>query len=82
MTKFITILKDKKEGTLTTELLNRHVEHLRAQTQAGHIFLCGPFNDNNGALQVIMVSSKEGAEAILPPRSIYQGKIRPELQHL
>ena len=65
MNKFIAILKDKRKGSLTTELLNQHVEHLRTLTKAGHMFLCGPFKDNDGALQVIMANSKLEAEAFL-----------------
>jgi len=65
MTKYIMILKDKRKGTLTPDLLNQHIDHLREQTLKGNIALCGPFKDDDGALQIIEVESREVAESIL-----------------
>ncbi len=65
MTKFIAIFKDKNKGALTIDLLNQHVAHLREQTKKGNIFLCGPFNDNDGAIQILEVKSKDIVESII-----------------
>jgi len=57
MKKFVVMLKDKKAGELTQELLFRHIEHLRKMNDAGKLFLCGPFNDNDKAMQIILCES-------------------------
>jgi len=65
MAKYVIILKDKKNGTLTTDLLKSHVEHLRNLHNKGVLFLCGPFKDNNGAMQILEAKSYEEAKAYL-----------------
>lgn len=65
MKKYVAILKEKKKGTLKSDLLNRHVNHLRELTNLGKLFLCGPFNDNDGALQIIIADSKDSAVGII-----------------
>lgn len=61
MKKYIIILSDKKKGTLNELLLNEHVMHLRDLKNKGFLFLCGPFSDNDGAMQILLASSKEKA---------------------
>lgn len=61
MEKYIVILSDKKQGNLNDYLLNKHVSHLRKLASAGSLFLCGPFQDNDGALQILLANSKEEA---------------------
>mgnify|MGYP001291920772 FL=1 len=53
MKKFIVILSGKKAKSLKSDLLNAHVEHLRTLHKNGFLFLCGPFADNDGAIQTI-----------------------------
>lgn len=65
MRKYIVILEEKKEGTLEPDLLNQHVNHLRELTRLGKLSLCGPFKDNDGALQIIVAETKENAERII-----------------
>lgn len=65
MKKYIAILNEKKKGTLNSDLLNQHVNHLRELTNQGKLFLCGPFNDNDGALQIIIAGSKDNAVRII-----------------
>ncbi len=65
MKKFIIILKDKQNGTLTSELLKQHVSHLRNLTALNKLYLCGPFKDDNGALQIIMANKIEDAEELV-----------------
>jgi uncharacterized protein YciI len=65
MTKFIAILKEKKKGTLKPDLLNQHVNHLRELTKLGKMFLCGPFTNDDGALQVIIAENRESAKKIV-----------------
>lgn len=65
MQKFIALLKDKRRGTLSQELLLAHVTHLRHYDQKGQIVLCGPFRDNDGAIQVIAANSIDEARQIV-----------------
>ena len=53
MAKFVFILKGKNKGALTTDLLGEHFGHLKSLKHNGMLFLCGPFGDNDGVMQVI-----------------------------
>ncbi|KQL54239.1 hypothetical protein AN964_12545 [Heyndrickxia shackletonii] len=57
MKKFVVMLKDKKAGELTQELLIQHIEHLRKMNDEGKLFICGPFKDNDKAIQIILCES-------------------------
>lgn len=65
MKKYIVILRDKKKETLKADLLNQHVNHLRTLTQLGKLFLCGPFKNDDGAMQIIVSETKEESERII-----------------
>ncbi|SHI42936.1 Uncharacterized conserved protein YciI, contains a putative active-site phosphohistidine [Tangfeifania diversioriginum] len=65
MAKYILILKNKRKGTLTNELLQGHVDHLKKHSINGNIFLAGPFKDNDGAIQIIEAASRTAAESIV-----------------
>jgi uncharacterized protein YciI len=62
MAKFIFILKDKQKGALTEDLLKNHIEHLKNYSQKGNLYLCGPFKDNDGGMQIFEAESREEAE--------------------
>ena len=53
MQKFVAILKDKKKGELPEALLLKHVEHLRTLNYQSKLLLCGPFKDNDKAIQIL-----------------------------
>ena len=59
--KFIIILKNKQKGTLSEKLLNDHINHLKKLTQEKKLYLCGPFKDNDGALQILISENIETA---------------------
>ncbi len=65
MKKFIVILSGKKAKSLKSDLLNAHVEHLRTLHKNGFLFLCGPFADNDGAIQIINAKTKEDVEKMV-----------------
>lgn len=65
MTKYVALLSGKKKQSLTPALLSEHVAHLRALQAQGVLVLCGPFRDDDGALQILDAPSREQAEAIL-----------------
>lgn len=65
MKKFVAILKDKRRGGLTKELLNRHVEHLRNLNQEGKLLICGPFQDDDKALQILVCRDMDEAISLV-----------------
>ena len=65
MKTFAAILKDKKSGTLSDELLQKHVDHLRQLNKSGTLLLCGPFKDNDRALQILVSESADEAVQLI-----------------
>ncbi len=65
MKKFIVILKDRRNGTLKSELLEQHVNHLKILKESGNLYLCGPFANNDNALQIIIADKIESAEKLV-----------------
>lgn len=61
MRKYVAILKDKKKGELTKELLHKHVSHLQRLTKDRRLFLCGPFKDNDSAMQILICKTIDEA---------------------
>ena len=57
--KFVVLLRDKKLGTLSQELLLAHVEHLKRLDDQGKLVLCGPLHENDGAIQILEANSFE-----------------------
>jgi uncharacterized protein len=65
MARFLAILSDKRRGTLTDALLLAHVRHLRTQAALGHLIVCGPFTDDDGAMQVLEVADAAAARRLI-----------------
>lgn len=65
MKKFVAILKSKKSGTLTKELLFKHVDHLRKLQLDGKLFICGPLDNNDQALQILKCNTVEEAKSLV-----------------
>lgn len=61
MKKYVVILRDKKRGKLSKELLYNHVEHLRKLHHEGRLFICGPFQDNDIAMQILICDDIDDA---------------------
>jgi uncharacterized protein YciI len=61
MGKFVAILKDKKKGELTKDLLDKHVEHLQRIEKDSKLFICGPFKDNDKAMQILVCDTIQEA---------------------
>lgn len=61
MMTFVFILKSKRRGELTSELLRAHVAHLKALHAQGALAICGPFANDDGAIQILRAHSKAGA---------------------
>ncbi len=49
---------------LTLDVVQRHVEHLRAMDGQGKLFACGPFMDYPGGMVILKASSIQEAHQI------------------
>lgn len=65
MARFLAILSDKQSGRLSDALLLAHVRHLRTQAALGHLILCGPFTDGDGAMQVLEAADAAAAQRLI-----------------
>ena len=63
--KFVVILKDKDRGSLSSELLEKHVAHLKRLSEEGRLYLCGPFDDDETALQVLLAADADEARSLV-----------------
>jgi len=61
MKTFVFILKSKRRDQLTQGLLMAHGEHLQNLLKGGSLVICGPFQDNDQAMQILRAESKESA---------------------
>ncbi|WP_194165715.1 YciI family protein [Oceanobacillus sp. CFH 90083] len=65
MNSYLVILKDKRNGELSNDLLTNHVTYLKRLRQQGSLMLCGPFVDDDGAVMVFQSESVESVEELL-----------------
>lgn len=63
--RFLAILSGKRRERLTDALLLAHVRHLRTQAALGHLVLCGPFIDDDGAMQVLDAVDAAAAQRLI-----------------
>lgn len=61
MKKYVAILSNKNRARFSDELLDQHVSYLKAQERLGNMVLCGPFADNESAIQILMSDSIDKA---------------------
>lgn len=61
MQKFVAILKNKRKGELSKNLLIKHVEHLQNLSKESKLFICGPFKDNDRAMQILICDTIDDA---------------------
>jgi uncharacterized protein YciI len=62
MTKFIAIFDEKKISPPSQELQAAHVKHILQLDDRQILFLCGPFKNHDGILQIFLADSYEQAE--------------------
>lgn len=65
MKTYLALLKHKARGQLTEELLLAHVAHLKQLKETHQLILCGPFADNDGAMQLLLAENITTADALL-----------------
>ena len=63
MKKFVAILSRKNKPLFSGSLLAKHVEHLQNLKDNGVLILCGPFTDNDSAMQIIFAKDMASAES-------------------
>lgn len=59
---YVMLMDNKKR--LDTEVIKRHVGHLKALDSMGKLYLCGPFSDYNGGMVILNVQSYDEAKEI------------------
>lgn len=64
MSKFVVILKEKRNGELDSKLLGRHIDHLRQLNQAGQLMIAGPFKNNDHAMIILNCDDIDEAIAL------------------
>jgi len=57
MQTFVFTLSNKCRGQGTNKLLLAHVGHLKRLKTSGNLVICGPYSDNDGAIQIIRARS-------------------------
>ena len=65
MKKYVVIMQDKQNHLLTYDLLLAHVEHLIKLYENGKLVLCGPFEDDESALQILLADDPAGARQLV-----------------
>ncbi|MBU9722625.1 MULTISPECIES: YciI family protein [Bacillaceae] len=65
MSSFLVILKNKRQGALSNDLLTNHVTYLKSLRQQGSLKLCGPFVDNDSAVMVFQSERAEDVEDLV-----------------
>jgi len=63
--KFVIILKDKQKGSLTNELLEQHITHLRKLLKQGKLVICGPFKNDDAAIQILVAENEVEAHTLI-----------------
>lgn len=53
MNKFVVFLKDKRQGKLDSNLLTKHIEHLRQLNREGKLMVAGPLKNNEQAMIIL-----------------------------
>lgn len=65
MNKFIAILSAKNTQKFTERLLQEHIDHLQKLHDQKLLVICGPFADDDSALQIVLAEDLAGAEQLL-----------------
>lgn len=77
---FVFLLKNKNRGQQTQALLEGHVAHLKSLSNRGHLVICGPFSDNDQAIQIIRASSQDEAIALFKEDPFVKGSYYREFE--
>jgi len=64
MTKFIALF-EKNEKPIPKEVMASHIDHLKILKKNNKLFLCGPFKNNNGVIQILLADNYSEAEQLV-----------------
>lgn len=62
--KYLYIMLMDNKKSLNSEIVQKHVNHLRSLEQNGKLSLCGPFSDYAGGMEILIAGSLEEAKTI------------------
>ena len=62
--EFLFIMLMENRNSLTIDVVQRHIEHLRVLDNRGKLFACGPFIDYQGGIVILKTDSVEEAHNI------------------
>lgn len=62
MKNYIVLLKDRQPIALENDLLQMHTDYIKKLYTDGHLRICGPFIDNEGAFMVLKADTREKIE--------------------
>ncbi|WP_136795361.1 YciI family protein [Desulfosediminicola ganghwensis] len=63
--KFVAILSSKSKDRFSEGLLQEHIDHLQKLYDEKVLELCGPFTDDDSAIQIIRAADLTAAERII-----------------
>jgi len=63
--KFVAILSAKNTQKFTERLLQEHIIHLQKLHDQKLLVICGPFTDDDTALQIVLAENLAAAEQLL-----------------
>jgi len=61
-TRYVILINRKKD--YTTDVIKKHVEHLKQLDKTSQLVLCGPFKDYAGGIVIIKAESMKEAKMI------------------
>ncbi|MBJ7554491.1 YciI family protein [Marinomonas spartinae] len=65
MSKFVALLSGKNKNLFSEALLGEHVAHLQQLDDSGKLHLCGPFKDDDSAIQILIADTLEEANLLI-----------------
>jgi hypothetical protein len=62
---FVAIYSNKRKKTLSEKLLSEHIEHLKKLYRQGKLIICGPYKNNDQAIQILRVKDEKEANDLV-----------------
>lgn len=62
--KYLYIMLMDNKKSLNLEIVQKHVDHLRSLEQNKRLYLCGPFSDYAGGIEILIADSFDEAKKI------------------
>lgn len=62
--KYLYVMLMDNKKVLNSEIVQKHVSHLQSLEQNGKLYLCGPFSDYAGGIEILIAGNFEEAKEI------------------